>query len=226
LRGYFGLTNDLTDLKRSQELLRSSEERLALLMDTTTDYAIISLDRDGRVESWNTGAEHIFGYSRDEMLGHTCDRLFTPEDVAAAVPVKEMRSARQRGRASDERWHLRKDGSRFFASGVMMPLHVGRTLTGYAKIASDLTEKHRQAELLQKAHDELEMRVAQRTRELAESNSALLQEIEQRTAAETQRIDLLRRLVSSQEMERRRIARDLHDQLGQRLTALRLRSLR
>lgn len=223
VRGYFGLTNDLTDLKRSQDLLRSSEERLGLLMETFTDYAIISLDRDGRVDSWNTGAEHIFGYSRDEMMGQTCDRLFTPEDREAGVPLKEMRSARQKGRAVDERWHLRKDGSRFFANGVMMPLYIGKALTGYAKIAGDLTEKQRQAELLQQAHDELEMRVAQRTRELAASNSALLQEIDQRAAAEKQRIDLLARLVSGQELERRRIARDLHDQLGQRLTALRLK---
>jgi PAS domain S-box-containing protein len=223
VRGYYGLTNDLTDLKRSQELLRSSEERLGLLMETFTDYAIISLDRDGRVDSWNTGAEHIFGYSRDEMLGRTCDRLFTPEDVADGVPLKEMRGARQRGRASDERWHVRKDGSRFFASGVMVPLYVGKALSGYAKIASDLTEKHRQAEELQKAHDQLESRVAVRTRELASTNAALLAEIEQRAAAEKQRIELLRRLVTSQEVERRRIARDLHDQLGQRLTALRLK---
>ena len=223
VRGYFGLTNDLTDLKRSQELLRSSEERLRLMMETFTDHAILSTDREGRVESWNVGAEHIFGYSRDEMIGQTCDRLFTPEDLAVAVPLKEMRNARLKGRASDERWHVRKDGSRFFASGVMMPLYVGKTLTGYAKIASDLTEKKRHAELMQEAHDQLEMRVAQRTRELAESNAALIQEIEQRAVAEKQRIDLLGRLVTSQEFERRRIARDLHDQLGQRLTALRLK---
>jgi len=223
VRGYYGLTSDFTDLKRSQELLRSSEERLALMMETFTDYAIFSTDREGNIDSWNTGAEHIFGYSRDEMIGRNADILFLPEDIAAGVPAREMRHARQRGRASDERWHIRKDGTRFFASGVMMPLYVGKTLTGYAKIAGDLTQKKRQAELLQQAHDELEMRVAQRTRELAESNAALLQEIEQRAAAEKQRIDLLGRLVSSQEFERRRIARDLHDQLGQRLTALRLK---
>ena len=223
VRGYYGLTHDMTNLKRSQDLLRSSEERLTLMMETFTDYAMMSSDRDGRIDSWNTGAEHIFGYSSDEMIGRSADILFVPEDVAAGVPAKEMRDARIKGRAVDERWHLRKDGKRFFASGVMMPLYVGKTLTGYAKIASDLTEKKRQAEILQQAHDDLEMRVAQRTRELAESNAALLLEIEQRASAEKQRIDLLGRLVSSQEFERRRIARDLHDQLGQRLTALRLK---
>lgn len=68
VRGYFGLTNDITDLKRSQEMLRSSEERLGLLMETVTDYAIISMDREGRVETWNIGAEHIFGFGREEMI--------------------------------------------------------------------------------------------------------------------------------------------------------------
>jgi signal transduction histidine kinase len=105
----------------------------------------------------------------------------------------------------------------------MMPLYVGKTLTGYAKIASDLTQKKRYAEELQQARDELEMRVRERTQELAESNIALVREMEEREIAEKQRTDLLRRLVTSQEFERRRIARDLHDQLGQRLTALRLK---
>ena len=105
----------------------------------------------------------------------------------------------------------------------MVPLHVGKTLTGYAKIAADLTERKRNAEALQRAHDEMEMRVLERTRELAETNAALVAEINERQAAEEQKIDLLKKLVTTQEDERRRIARDLHDQLGQRLTALRLK---
>jgi signal transduction histidine kinase len=134
-----------------------------------------------------------------------------------------MRTARLKGKASDERWHVRKEGSRFFTNGVMMPLRVGNVLTGFAKITTDLTEKQRRAEELQRAHDQLELRVKERTRELAESNLALVQEMEVREIAERQRIDLLGRLVTGQEVERRRIARDLHDQLGQRLTALRLK---
>ncbi len=223
VHGYYGLTHDLTDLKRSEDLLRSSEERMGMLMESFTDYAIFSTDSDGRVDTWNKGAEMIFGYSLEEAIGMSGDMIFTPDDIDRRIPDKERETARKKGRSSDERWHVRKDGSTFFASGVMMPLYIGKQLSGYAKIASDLTEKKKRAEELQRAHDELEMRVKERTRELAESNLALVTEMEEREVAERQRIDLLRRLVSSQELERRRIARDLHDQLGQRLTALRLK---
>lgn len=223
VHGYYELTHDLTDLKRSEDLLRSSEERMGMLMETFTDYAIFSMDTGGIVDTWNRGAELIFGYSHDEAIGMLGDVIFTPEDIDKGAPERERETARKKGRASDERWHVRQDGSKFFASGVMMPLYVGKRLSGYAKIASDLTEKKRRAEELQRAHDELEMRVKDRTKELAESNLALVAEMEEREIAERQRIDLLRRLVSSQELERRRIARDLHDQLGQRLTALRLK---
>ncbi len=223
VNGFYALISDQTDIKRSQDLLRSTEERIGLIMETLTDYAIFSTDSEGRVESWNRGAESIFGYSHAEIAGLSCEMLFAPEDVARGIPVRAMRTARQKGRARDERWHVRKDGSRFFASGVLMPLYVGGALTGYATVASDLTEKQRRADELQMAHDKLEVRVVERTKELAETNIALLQEMEEREVAEKQRIDLLRRLVSSQESERRRIARDIHDTLGQRLTALRLK---
>lgn len=223
VRGFFSLVNDLTAAKRSEELLKSTEERIALLIESVTDYAIISVNTDGIVESWNTGAERIFGYSFEEIVGHSGDVLFTPEDVARGIPQNEMRTACQKGRATDERWHVRKDGSRFFASGVMMPLVVGKHLTGYAKISSDLTEKKHRAEHLQAAHDELELRVFQRTKELADTNELLRREVKQRKLSEKYRVNLLHRIVSAQEYERRRIARDLHDQLGQRLTALRLK---
>jgi PAS domain S-box-containing protein len=221
--GYFGLVNDLTELKRSEELLNASQERMRLLTESFTDYAIYSTDKEGRIDSWNPGAAAIFGYSEAEAIGISTEVLFTREDNARGALRKEMLTARRQGRSSEERWLVRKDGSRFFASGVMVPLYVGNVLAGYAKIASDLTERKRTAEALQRAHDEMEVRVLERTRELAEANAALRAEIVERQAAEEQKIDLLKRLVTTQEDERRRIARDLHDQLGQRLTALRLK---
>ncbi len=221
--GFYGLTNDLTALKRSQDLLRSTEEQMAKLVENVPDYAIFSTDRKGVIDRWNTGAELIFGYTAEEMIGRSAEVLFTAEDIEKKVPIREMRIARQKGRFADDRWLQRKGGARFFASGVLFPLNVGNQLKGYAMIASDLTEKQRQAEELQRAHDELEVRVRDRTRELAQANLALVQEMQVREVAEKQRIELLGRLVTSQESERRRIARDLHDHLGQRLTALRLK---
>lgn len=221
--GYYGLTQDLTDLKHSEDLLRSSEERIGLMMESLTDYAIFSTDVDGRINTWNKGAEIIFGYLPTEIIGRPYEILFTAEDISKDIPQIEMETAKRKKRASDERWLQRKDGESFFANGVLMPLHVGKSVTGFVKIVSDLTEKKRHAEELQRAHDELDTRVKERTKELAEANAALVQEINEREIAEKHRLDLLGRLVSSQEFERRRIARDLHDQMGQRLTALRLK---
>ncbi len=221
--GFYALVTDLTAQKLSEERLRSTEDRMRTISESFTDYAIISMDSEGRIDSWNPGAENIFGYATDEIIGKPAKTLFTPEDIKRNIHEQELARARELGRASDERWHVRKDGTRFFASGVTAPLYVGEELAGYAKIATDLTEKKRSAEALQRAYDEMESRVLERTRELASMNETLMREISERQTAERQKIELLKRLVSGQEVERRRIARDLHDHLGQRLTALRLK---
>ena len=223
VRGIFSLVNDLTAWKESQDLLHSSEQRLAMMMESVPDYAIFSMDADGLIETWNNGAASIFGYTAEEVVGRSGSRFFPDDEPGQDAAMAEMRTARRRGKASDERWLVRKDGSRFYAGGVMMPIRVGRALNGYVKIISDLTEKERRTELLQSAHDELELRVQDRTRDLASLNEALRKEIAERERSEAMKIGLLHRIVSAQETERQRIARDIHDQLGQRLTALRLK---
>jgi signal transduction histidine kinase len=116
---------------------------------------------------------------------------------------------------------VRKDGSRFYASGVLTVLRDGG-LMGYAKIARDLTESKRAEEELRRAHEELEHRVEARTSELALANDSLQRENIERRQLERSRLQLLRKLVRTQEDERRRIAREIHDHLGQQSTALRL----
>jgi PAS domain S-box-containing protein len=221
--GYVGISPDITERLRAEREQRRSEERLRLLTDSFTDFAIFSLDTRGVVQTWNPGARNLFGFGEWEIIGQRGDILFVPEDQAADIPEREMANAREKGRASDERWHLRKDGSRFFASGIMVPLYDEGVLVGYAKIARDLTERKREAEELQRQRDALESIVAGRTAELAEANEALREQMEELQRVEKERFSLLQRIVTTQEDERRRIARDMHDSLGQQLTALRLK---
>ena len=213
---------DITRRKQTEAWLRRSEERLRLLAESVRDYSIIIQDTDGRIEMWNKGAERMFGFTEEEAVGQHIAIIFTPEDRAHDIPADEMRRARADGRAADERWHLRQDGSRFYVSGVLSPLYEGGALTGYAKIARDLTEEKQAEAKLRQVRAELEERVRERTLELAESNVALAAEVAERRTAEERVKHLLRQLVGIQEDERRRIARDLHDHLGQQLTALRL----
>jgi PAS domain S-box-containing protein len=213
---------DRSRRKATNEDPLDAEERQRLLIESATDYAIFTLSPQGLVNSWNTGAERVFGYTEDEIIGQPADILFTPEDRANGVPQKEMITAMEKGRAEDERYHIRKDGSRFYASGVMTPLLEGG-LHGFAKIARDLTERKQAEEDLREARENLESMVIERTFELAQLNEDLRLEIAERRRAEMDRVSLLHKIVTSQEDERRRIARDLHDHLGQRLTALRLK---
>jgi two-component system, chemotaxis family, CheB/CheR fusion protein len=203
-----------TSRRHAEEHVRASEERLRLLIESAIDYAIFTIGGDGRVASWNPGAERVFGYAPDEIIGADFAVLFTPEDRAAGVPQQELDRAAITGRAEDERWHLRKGGERFYSSGVTTRLGQHEPV-GFAKIARDLTERQQNEMALARARAELEDRVRQRTAELRA-------EVEQHEAARQQVTELLRKVVTAQEGERARIARDLHDQLGQQLTTLRL----
>ncbi|MGH9240009.1 MAG: CheR family methyltransferase [Vicinamibacterales bacterium] len=205
--------HDVTDWRLAELRVRASEERLRFLVEKALDYAIFTMKDDGRIDSWNPGAERMFGYRADEINGQDAAVLFTPEDREQGVPQHEFETARMTGRASDERWHIRKDGTRLYCNGVMTRLGEGVNV-GFAKIVRDLTSQREAQTTLQRSHDQLEVRVGERTAELqAEAG---------RRANALEHVTLLRALVTAQEDERARIARDLHDQLGQQITALRL----
>jgi two-component system cell cycle sensor histidine kinase/response regulator CckA len=127
-----------------------SVERYRLLFEATVDYAVFHLSLSGIVETWNAGAGRIFGYAAEEIVGCHGSVLFTPEDNLRGVPEHELKFASETGRAEDSRWHLRKDGSRFWANGVMVGLRdKSGTLVGLGKIIRDDTDRKRAEELLQ-----------------------------------------------------------------------------
>jgi PAS domain S-box-containing protein len=201
---------------------RDNAERLRVIIESASDYAIISTDGQGRIASWNPAAEHIFGYSAHEAIGQSAALIFTPEDQVAGIPEAEMARAREVGRADDERWHVTKTGARIYLRGVLAPLRDGTAVKGYVKIARDETTRRELQEALREAQEELEQRIQDRTNELRASNAKLEEELRERRAAEQRITSLFRRLLTVQEDERRRIARDIHDQIGQQMTALRL----
>jgi len=112
----------------------------ALILASATDFAIVSVDLDGKVTSWHPGAEKLLGWAADEVHGRFADFFFTPEDRAAGAPAVEMGVAREQGSATDERWHIRKDEVRFWGSGLLMPLRDEHgTHIGYTKVMRDRT---------------------------------------------------------------------------------------
>ncbi|HMB08924.1 MAG TPA: PAS domain S-box protein [Isosphaeraceae bacterium] len=128
---------------------RQDGEFFRLLIDGVRDYAIFVIDPDGWVATWNAGAGRILGYAEGEIVGHEFARLFTPEDAARGEPGREMAEARAEGISEDERWHVRKDGSRFWASGVLRPLRdEAGALRGYVKVLRENTERKRLMEEL------------------------------------------------------------------------------
>lgn len=128
--------------QRAEEGLRRTNERLRVILDSASEYAIITLDADGRIASWNSGAERLLGYLDSEVLGLSGSIFFSPEDRALEIPQQEMRTAAETGRAANERWHYRKDGSRFWGSGVMLRVEESGP-DRYLKIFRDRTEERR-----------------------------------------------------------------------------------
>lgn len=120
----------------------TDDERWQALMENVKDYGIFMLDPEGKIATWNLGAERILGYKEEEILGHNFWEIFTPHDIQKEQPEFELHEAAEKGRAEDERWHLRKDGTRFWASGVVTPLWgADGILRGFTKVLRDITER-------------------------------------------------------------------------------------
>lgn len=138
----------------------SLEQRLQLLIEAVTDYGIFLLDPEGHIISWNSGAQKLKGWRREEILGQHFSTFYPPDAVASGWPQEELRLAKARGRFEDEGWRLRKDGSRFWANVVITALYgpMGE-LTGFAKITRDLTERRRAEEELRISEERVRLLV-------------------------------------------------------------------
>ncbi|WP_374294881.1 PAS domain S-box protein [Sphingomonas sp.] len=134
-----------------QEALATENARLRALFESAIDFAMVITNPAGIIVDWNPGAEHVMGWTAQEMCGSDASRFFTPEDRADGRPEREMQQALRHGRATDERWHLRRNGERFWASGEMMPLYDGDTHLGFVKILRDRTEEHLSGNALRQA---------------------------------------------------------------------------
>jgi PAS domain S-box-containing protein len=152
LLGFAKISRDITEHKKAEQVLRETRRQLQIVMESISDHAIITSDTHNIITGWNPGAQHMFGYPAEEAMGQSGALIFTKEDLESHEPEKETRTARLHGRAIDERYHVRKDGSQLYVSGVMSPLYdAGGELMGYVKVARDLTERKRMEQALKEA---------------------------------------------------------------------------
>lgn len=197
--GFGKVTRDLTDHRNAELALRRSEERYRLFVEAVQDYAIFMLDPEGCIITWNIGAERIKGYKPSEIVGQHFSRLYPEEDIRSGKPWWELEVVKSEGRLEDEGWRVRKDGSKFWANVIITAVRDrAGDLLGFMKVTRDFTDRM----VAQKSLEEAQIR-------LQESEKSLR--------------DLSLHLLRTQDEERRRIGREIHDSVGQYLSVLKMK---
>ena len=179
--------------------LRHSEERFRLMVEAVRDYAIFMLDTEGRVTTWNVGAERIKGYRASEIIGRHFSCFYPEEDIRSNKPQLGLEAAAREGRFETEGWRLRKDGSKFWAVVIITAIRdTAGNLLGFGKVTRDFTDRM----LADKALHDSRSRLQESEKSLRELSLHLLR---------------------TQDEERRRIGRELHDSLGQNLSFMKMK---
>lgn len=209
ITGYLVLVRDITERKGMEEKLRQSEEIFRSLVTTVKDYAIIMLDTNGNIVTWNKGAQSINGYAEEEIKGKNISIFYRMEDKPREQAGHALEMAKQNGSFEKEGWRGRKDGSVFWANVIITALYDDNNkLIGFAKVTRDMTERKQAEDILTNFNKELSRQVQEKTKEIQETSIQLRQ--------------LSAHLQTAREEERKSIARDMHDELGQMLTGLRM----
>ena len=177
LRGFAKVTRDLTQRREHEEALRLSEERIRLLVEGVSDYAIFMLDPNGYVMTWNGGAERIKGYRADEIIGQHFSKFYPLDVVESGWPEHELQVATETGRFEDEGWRVRKDGTRFWANVTITALRdESGQLQGFAKLTRDLSERKRTEALEADGMQRQEMLEAERSARIAAQRAARMKD--------------------------------------------------
>lgn len=168
------LTTEKRRKRQAQAQLRATQIRFRSLVDAVKDYAIVMMDPEGRVTSWNRGAERLKGYTDEDILGMPYAIFFTPEDQAAGRPERLWRQAIESGRAEEDGWALCKDGTRIYLNGILTSIRGPQgTLQGCAYVTRDITEQRATQAALQNLAEHLEEQVRGQLQELRESEASL-----------------------------------------------------
>lgn len=192
LIGFAKITRDLTERREAELALRQSQEQFRILVGGVTDYAIYMLDPDGKVISWNAGAERIKGYAPEEIIGDHFSRFYLPEEVAANAPANALGMAREAGRFEKEGWRVRKDGTRFWAHVVIDPITSDDgDIIGFAKITRDITERANAQRELEAAREALYQ--SQKMEAIGQLTGGVAHDFNNLLAAVTGSLDLLRK---------------------------------
>ncbi|MBN8904210.1 MAG: response regulator, partial [Rhodospirillales bacterium] len=174
-------------LRLAEQSAQESGERYRMIVESAVDYAIFTCGLDGRITSWNPGAQALFQYAPEEMIGAPHGRIFTGEDVAADIPDAELRAVRGGHGVTADRWHRRKDGTLFWSIGRTVPLRDrSGAVAGFLRILHDRTAEKQARDALIALNTDLESRVAERTRDLHEANRLLRHQIDERERTQEQ----------------------------------------